>query len=252
MVLNRIDNYFDLTPAQKKFLNKKIQDLIAWHKANEIIKVRNYFDEINVRLRDGLSIEETQWFVSENKKFWSRFIDHSLLDFSNFLTMLNSRQIEYFKVKLKERNQDLIDKLNMADADLLRDSQDRLVFDCEKWLGPITKYQKNQIRSQVQNSRFWYESRVRERRHFNKVFIGWLVDKRSSEEIKIDLRRWLIEPETILEEDFRQKMESRRNYWINLVLFIDSIITEPQRKNIIKKFQVYIDEIDRFNGSLNE
>ncbi len=246
MLLNRIDNYFNLNSEQEKFLEQKIEALIIWHKTQELQNVRKFLSGFNERFQDGWTHQDMDWIFRESKILWTRFMYRSIPDFARFLTTVDPDQIEYLKPKLADRNQFLVDLVGMNDVELLKNPQERLIELVESWLGPLTPEQNRLIRNRTQNHRTWFESRIRERNRFNQILLNWLENKWSTNDIEKALRLWVIDPEMVWTLEFKKKVETRRIYWINLALFIDSLISPEQREHVLSKTQDFIDAIERF------
>ena len=102
MLLNRIDNYFNLNSEQEKFLEQKIEALIIWHKTQELQNVRKFLSGFNERFQDGWTHQDMDWIFRESKILWTRFMYRSIPDFARFLTTVDPDQIEYLKPKLAD------------------------------------------------------------------------------------------------------------------------------------------------------
>lgn len=241
-LLKKVDDYFQIKNSQERFLKKKLEHLMAWHRSHELPAIILTLSEFQTRYRDGLDPEDLAWLQEDERRYIKRFLIQAAPDFSRFLSTLDERQIRHFKGQSPKLNDFLIKQIEMTDEELVEDTQRWFLELLEDWFGPLDSGQEATLRIWVTVERGWIISKLKNRRNFQTAFADLLKAQKSEREIEAQLVRWIKQPETLWAPKFQIQWEEKKSQWMNILFKIDSMITPAQRTRALEKVQGYIDD----------
>jgi len=244
-LLKKVDDYFQINNSQENFLEEKFENLLAWHRTNELPEIILTLNEFQERYRDGLDPEDIEWLQEDERSYFKRFCIQAAPDFSRFLSTLDKRQIQHFKNQSDKMNDFLIKQINMTDEKLVEDTQQWFLELLEDWFGPLDSNQKKTLQIWITVERGWIVSKLENRRKFQKAFADLLESQKTEKEIEAQLIRWIKQPETRWTPNFQVQWEKKKTQWMKILFKIDSMITPTQRNRALQKVQGYIND---FNG----
>ena len=239
LILKWFDTYFDLTDPQRSDLKKRIARLLDWHRKSELTKIAEHLKQLKSRYQKGLKGKDIDWIRTEHKQFWSRIIDHVKPDLITFLSTIEEDQVQQMERELIDKNDWLVKQSKMtteeAHASILKWFFELL----EKWLGDLEPNQKQKISNWVKADPRWIVIKLKNRQKFQTDFAKIL---RSKENLKENLQIWLHEPETYWTEDFKNRLEYKKQEWKEIILKIDEITLPHQRQHVANELKNYIND----------
>ena len=109
----------------------------------------------------------------------------------------------------------------------------------EKWLGGLEPDQKQKISSWIKADPDWTNIKLKNRKKFQSELAQIL---RAKENLKENLHIWLHEPETYWTEEFKNRLEYKKQEWKEIILKVDEITLPHQRQNAADELQNYIND----------
>ena len=88
-----IDSYFDLSPEQEEWVERRVRAQFAWHRKQELPTYIDFLREVQIRGGDGLTLTEVKEGHQRIQAYWKRGIDHLLEDTALFLSRLEPHQV---------------------------------------------------------------------------------------------------------------------------------------------------------------
>lgn len=241
-LLERVDHYFDITPSQEEFLEEKLEQLIAWHKAHELPEIIITLTEFHKRFQNSLDPADLDWLSDDQRSYFKRFFLKAIPDFSQFLATLDDRQIQHFKNQLGKKNDSLIKQAKMTEEELREDSREWFVELLEDWFGNLDSEQKANVHAWLKVDKKWVLAKLENRREFQKDMVALAQAHRTQKEIETRLTVWIEKPESRWTPEFKAQVDQRMAQWRELLFKVDAIITPTQRNRALKKIQGYIDD----------
>ncbi|MBT4287172.1 MAG: hypothetical protein HOD92_07515, partial [Deltaproteobacteria bacterium] len=153
-IVDRIDDYLDISDDQEKFLDDKVDLLHAWHRKEELPKIVTFLKSLKIKLAKGLSEEDIPWFQSEYKAIQSRAIDKISDDFVVFLGTVTPQQIDHLAQAVKKKNEEHYERNFKISEKLWREKRiQRTLENLEDFFGTLTKEQNKLITSSIEYKR---------------------------------------------------------------------------------------------------
>ena len=238
-ILKWFDTYFDLKDPQRSDLKTRIARLLDWHRKSELSRMAEHLKQLKSRYQKGLKGSDIDWMRTEHKLFWNRIIDGAMPDLVAFLVTIEEYQVQKMEQELIEKDDWLVKQSKMT-ADEAHASILKWFFELlEKWLGRLEPNQKQKISSWIKTDPRWTAIKLKNRKKFQTELAQIL---RSKENLKENLHIWLHKPETYWTEDFKNRLEYKKQEWKEIILKIDEITLPHQRQHVANELKNYIND----------
>lgn len=241
----RMDQYFDTTTQQADFISAEFKKHLLWHRYEGIPIHLDFLVATQKHLADGITRPEISWFLNQYREQMRLLVDRLLTDSVQFLTLLDTKQIDYFSEWQKEDNEKYAERLKMSREERLELRAEKTIESLEDWLGSLSDSQEAEITKlslQLPDSfESWYQQKVQRQQQFISV----LRKNNGKEEIREALYRFLLPTDKNSSNGLSEPV-------IEMVLAIDRLATPAQRQHLSDKIQEWVDdlsEINRFKDS---
>ena len=244
-IVDRIDDYLDISDDQEKFLDDKVDLLHAWHRKEELPKIVTFLKSLKIKLAKGLSEEDIPWFQSEYKAIQSRAIDKISDDFVVFLGTVTPQQIDHLAQAVKKKNEEHYEINFKISEKLWREKRiQRTLENLEDFFGTLTKEQNKLITSSIEYKREDYLRQFEQRQQVQKKIEAVLRSQESPEKIKNVFLSWILDPDEIKSDMYKKFSKQRTAKWVKFWLTVEDTITAKQRNVALEKIQDYIETIE--------
>ena len=244
-IVDRIDDYLDISDDQEKFLDDKVDLLHAWHRKEELPKIVTFLKSLKIKLAKGLSEEDIPWFQSEYKAIQSRAIDKISDDFVVFLGTVTPQQIDHLAQAVKKKNEEHYERNFKISEKLWREKRiQRTLENLEDFFGTLTKEQNKLITSSIEYKREDYLRQFEQRQQVQKKIEAVLRSQESPEKIKNVFLSWILDPDEIKSDMYKKFSKQRTAKWVKFWLTVEDTITAKQRNVALEKIQDYIETIE--------
>ena len=189
-----------------------------------------FFNEINYYLN-----------VDKNDKIFldkqiSEMIDwhrtSMLPRYSIYLRYQNPQSIEHMKQKMQKRRDKRIKQLSESEEILFEKRLDKLILNFERFLGSLTDAQLNLLKDHSYLTLNDSMIRLHNRTQRQKLFIDFLENKPTEQELKVYLDKLLLQDPSITDT---AQLAFSLDRFQKLEVGILSISTSSQRETIVKK-----------------
>ena len=250
-IVDRIDNYLDISNDQEKFLDEKVDVLHAWHRKEELPKIVDFLEQLKIKLANGLSEEDIPWFRAEFKAIQSRAIDKISDDFVIFLGTVTPQQIDHLAIYVEEQNAKHYKRNFSIPEEEWRDKRiERTLDNLEDFFGSLTKDQNEMIIASIEYKREDYLMQFEQRKQVQKKIESVLRSQASPETIKNVFLNWILDPDELQSDMYKKFSKNRTEKWIKFWLTVEDTITDKQRNIALEKIQDYIETLESMaNGT---
>lgn len=232
-LLNKIDDYFQLTSAQHEKLGEDIHTFLSWHRQHELLEYEKVLSTMSTDYIDGLSPTE---FLSIRQHIYTardRLIERAIPPASEFLSTVSKAQIKNYDRQVGKRLSDKKALLDLTDEQYADESFDELLDTLESWLGDFTDAQLSNIRSISDSLPDDRATELSQNEKYHQQFISLLNNQPGSRSIANYLRMMFFTPP----DDAVQKAVKSRSkaQWQAALLKIDQLVSHKQRLHAITK-----------------
>ena len=251
LVRGKIDDYFSLTDRQQQQLKRDLDNVLQWHRHEELAKYSQVLTQFNQTFSDGLTSVELDFFMEQLFAARLRLANASINSANDFLSTITATQIDYFDQAFRDKHTKAAKKVDLSSAENRDENYAELVEKLEEWLGDFDEQQLKQIRTisdaRPDHRQFWFNQKVS--RH--QRLLDLLIDKPEPEEIE----QYLHDRYIVLDRGDEQTQSIRlqsKNYWRQAMLKIDKIITLQQRKYMMNRIADYASDFNALSKQSNK
>jgi hypothetical protein len=233
-----VQDYFDPTPEQMRAVRAKAEQLLAWHRQDELPLYVAMFDQAAQKARDGLTEEEVRWGLTQLRARYDSLAQRIVELNAPLLTELSAQNLAALEGKFAAENAKLESGYLEADQ-TSRDERrvKRVQNQFERWVGPLSVKQRAIVTAWVADAPSapinWYEERVTRQQRM----LTSLRSERNPALLAVQITAlWLGRGPTT---ERRARNESRVTA---LILSLDQTLSAAQRERAVVRMQRYADD----------
>lgn len=160
-----LDDYVELDREQDRQLDRLLAPFLEWHRREELPRYAALLDELEDRLDRPLTAADLEHFTREVEIAGDRVQTHSLDWLLGIGEQLSEEQLAEFIANLREKQEELEEEYLERDLEEYREeSYDRLLDNCQDYLGRLDREQREALRASVEElQRFdslWLDERA--------------------------------------------------------------------------------------------
>jgi hypothetical protein len=190
----RVDDYFDLTDAQKRQFRSAFGRVQAWHRAAELEPYAELLEGIDRRLARGPEMQDVDW-LSEAVKLRARtLVQHGYREAAAFLATLSDAQVEAARRRF-ERDDRKFARAHGVGAPAAEQKRLRAkdyLETIEQWSGPLDRDQRERFPRLSDAQPLAAELRNSDRSRRQREFLA-LLAQRHAPQFPERLRDWLLD-----------------------------------------------------------
>lgn len=239
LVSARLEDAFALTEAQQVALEPRLDELLAWHRNDELPRYRELLESAATQAADGISASEIIWLSDSVRAAWQRLLARMVDCCSDLATQLTPAQIEHFARYHREQSGEYDDYLEMSEQQREIFRADRQIGRLQKWFGDFDEGLELRIRKRLAAVPDiwlpWY--RFREARH--RELLRVLAQNDDPVTMRRELEFVLFEPQSAHASEFER---ARRLYWRGYAAAIEDIdgwLSKQQRDRAVARLRDY-------------
>ncbi|AFM12404.1 DUF6279 family lipoprotein [Turneriella parva] len=247
IILNRIDEYFDLNSTQEKYLKARLQVHHAWHRTTQLKLYGADLKDLRSRLAATLTEADLLWLTDRLTRHRNAIYARIIPDLVNVLQTLSDDQLNHFQKKLDKENRELDEKLARPLSVRQQEEFQAIVKQIEEWTGSLTKLQKDMLRTKYVSIADSAVDWLRYREDQQGVFVRLLRSKPDHQTLKADLEGRMIYQERNVPQRFKVRFQRTLTLLKEMALTADKTLTPDQRMHALAKMDEYIQLVEEIS-----
>ena len=239
------DDHFNLRNEQRLYLKKKIEAFHRWHRKTELSKTALFLEELRHRYIKGIKDEDISWARVHFEELWEKILNHIESDLASFLLTVDESQVLHMKMKLLEKDDLLVEQSKMDFFELHETTVDWAYGVFEDWFGYLDPEQKVKMASWVKPDSKWIMIKLKNRKKTRDILVRLLQSK---DNLKDNLHTWIYHPEAHWTDEFKIRIEEKKQEWADFILKVDAITLSHQRKHAANKLKNYADDFSELSN----
>ncbi len=245
-----IDDFVDLNSQQKNKLDKRLGQLLFWHRNQEL----GQYQALLVQLKSDVSdkkLSSDQWleYMVAIRNHWLRTRDKVGFQLSQMATELSANQVAELFENMQLKNQDEEAEFNDQDAEDIQEEHFENIFDTVKdQLGSVNALQEQAIIVYVQQ----WQSTTLEYLAYNRriqadakaTFESSTFEKNQPEDLSRNLYQLLTHPQQYESSELQKMIKSNRALSAQLLQKIHASITPEQQSQLNDNIQEMIELLE--------
>lgn len=237
-VREKIDDYFSISDSQQRRLDRDIDNIILWHRTNELPRYALFIDDLTRMLADGFGETDVTKRFEDIVAARVRFAEASIAAATDFLVSVNAEQLDYMNREFYQELAEDKEELEMPAEQRREQKFEERLDTLENWFGNFDQQQAHKIRqiSDELPDNHRYRLKQRERKHI--AFLAFLRSKPDPESIQLYLRDRFVK-RVVTDDEQRNQIHHSRGYWRIALVKLNQLLTEKQRQIAIEKLADY-------------
>ena len=230
------NSYFDFEGEASEELDRRIQSLLAWHRAQALPQYARLAEEASRRMLRGVRKEDLDWAYDAVQAQLQEALGAVADESAGLLDRLTPEQVAHFERRLAEENrkferEQLRGTMEERRKRRLKRNLDRL----EEWYGPLTPEQHERVRRYSDTAPLAGDLRDRDRRRRQAELVAML----KAREAGARLKTWALAWETSRAPDYAQAQRVTREQYQALLLDLDRMLSPAQREHAAARMRDY-------------
>lgn len=236
-----VDDYVDLTAAQKKQLQYELQPALNWHRQEELQKNIVLLETIRSDVEQQVEVETVSKWTEELLQSFRR-IQLNLVDVAlEFGNTLTDEQMREFIASVQEKHTERKEEyLSRTDEEYIEDSYERLEDRLSGYLGNLNDKQKLALQQAVNN--------------LQRLDQIWLSDRNNwLNRVTPLLKRepgWQAEIRSLFNQREAYRSDEYRRVFAHNLDIVNQAITRVLNLRNVKQQQILMTELDEFRAEL--
>lgn len=237
----RLGGYLNVSGDDADWLDDRVEEFHAWHRANELPKYARLAREAEGRFADGLSREDFVWGYDAVRQQARESLRKGVQLVAPLLDRLTAEQVRYIERRIAEDNRQFQrDYLRGSEQERRRKraklTEDRL----EDWVGRLTQAQLKRVREFAEAAPLLDELRDRDRRRLQADVMAIIRAKRAQAQLAERIANW----ERGRDPAYVAGMETWRQQAIALMVDLDRSFTPEQRSRVAGNLRRYAEDFE--------
>jgi hypothetical protein len=245
-----LDDYIELSEAQKSWVRERLARTIAWHRAHELPEYRRFFAALSSQIDDNVSLEEARNAQRDIRAYYHRLLEHMLPDMAQLLVQLDAEQIAQVERKFAAENRKIVkESLEGTPEERRALRATRYVKNLQEWTGRLTAAQRELIAARASAIPEYLDERMGERRYRQNALLELARAKPSREQAMAGLQRLLINTDSWRRPEYREKMRERDEQLFELISALSATLSAGQRSHVKERFHGFMRDITELTAS---
>lgn len=235
-----LDRYFSLTEEQETELRAAVDRNLEWHRYTQLPRYAEFCRQLDREAGGQLTPELMRARYDEMLTFWDDFMLHIIPDTQVFLMNLTPEQIDEVVEKMEESNQEMHEEYSGNTAERRQQRRDRAsIRGIQMFTGKLNKEQKEFIKASTASMLDASEDWIDNRRMWQQRFRQLLKEQPPPHEFRAELTELFVYPRNAHDEDYRRRVEYNLDIFFNMVVTLDGMLTDSQRKRMSRRLNNY-------------
>ncbi len=240
-----VDDYVDLAREQRAWLDARLADNLAWHRANELPRYRRFLLVAGEHLLARPAEQEVAALYDEVQAHYVRTVEHLIPDIAEFLLRLDAPQIAQMEKRFAEANRKLVKEAAHGTPEERRaDAVKRTIGHLEQWTGRLTREQRALVARRRAAFPDMLEDRLADRRYRQAQFVA-LARSRERPGVASGLHRLLVDTEAWRRPVYRDKLAQAQQLTFRMLAELAATLTPAQRAHLRERVDDYAEDMAR-------
>ena len=233
----KLEQYVTLNSEQQELFDDALQQFLLWHRSEELPRYEQQLAKLSTALQQQ-SMTSAVWteHVDEAKKHWSRTFDYLLPSLLPIVASFTDEQVAEVIGQLKTDEQELNEKyLGKTQAELVEMADERINKRVKKWLGSLSKEQKEAIHQYNLARGSTLDMWLEYRREWSRLLVQALKNRQNEKALSHSLTVLLTEPDKLRSKAYKQVLDNNTAQFGQLLILLNEQASTKQKRYFSNK-----------------
>lgn len=233
----KLEQYVTLNAEQQMLFDEALQQFLLWHRSEELPRYELQLAKLSTALQQQ-SMTSAIWakHVEEAKKHWSRTFDYLLPSLLPIVASFSDEQVAEVIAQLKTDEQELNEKYRgKTQAELVEMADERINKRVKKWLGTLSKEQKEAIHqynlARGSTLDMWLDYRY----EWTRLLVQALKNRQNEKALSHSLTVLLTEPDKLRSKAYKQALDNNTAQFGQLLILLNEQANTKQKRYFLNK-----------------
>ncbi|MGS2722544.1 DUF6279 family lipoprotein [Porticoccus sp. GXU_MW_L64] len=247
-----VDDYIDLNREQKAFFKSEFRQLHQWHRQTQLPLYVSFLKQTQAQLSaPSVSAETLHQQILATQSLLENSKQQATAPLAELLESLSAKQRDKLLATLQKETAKYRKKNTYKNDDkrhkVQQKSMGRFV---KKWLGPLSKQQKQRIQEWSVQTRPMAELDAGQQQLWQEKFSSAIASEQA-DAIKLFLDDYLLDDESLWTAEYRQNVEYNRSLIRELLIDLLNNRSDKQRRHLDKKLQRLIEDFQQLGNKVS-
>ena len=237
----RLGSYLNVQGEDADWLDDKVDEFHAWHRANELPKYVRLAREAERRFADGISREDFIWGYDAAREQARESLRKAAQMVAPLLDRLTPEQVRYMERRIAEENRKFRrDYLRGSEQERRRKRGKLAVERLEDWVGKLSQAQVQRVREFADRAPLLDELRENDRKRLQADVIQIIRAREAQKRIAARVADW----ERGRDPAYTAGIETWREQAFAMLTDLDRSLTREQRSRIAGNLRRYAEDFE--------
>ena len=243
IIIYQLDSYFDLNGDQKDKAEDLVDDLVSWHKQNELPDYVHYASTVRNHIDAGLTRKDVSDLYDRYLGLRLRLYNKLIRKAGTFLAMVNAEQLSHLQDRMEEDNQKIEKQVVLPLPERMKIREEQMVEQFEEWIGDLTDRQEKMIEEFNRTLPVWSKDRLAFRKAKQKEFLTEVEKARfDSGKIEYFLNETMVRDWELERTPYHRKMRHSGELLRGFLLTMYQTLTSGQKDYLLSRLDDIITE----------
>ena len=241
----RLGGYLNVQGEDADWLDDKVDEFHAWHRANELPKYARLTREAERRFADGISREDFIWGYDAVREQARESLRKAAQMVAPLLDRLTPEQIRYMERRIAEENRKFRrDYLRGTEQERRKKRAKLAVERLEDWVGKLSQAQVQRVREFADRAPLLDELRENDRKRLQADVSQIIRAREAQKRLPTRVAEW----ERGRDPAYTAGIESWREHAVALIVDLDRSFTREQRARIAGNLRRYAEDFEALSS----
>jgi hypothetical protein len=249
MIAWAVDDYVDMSDAQKAWVRERLGQVLAWHRQRELPEYRRFLDGVERNLEGGFTEAEVRDAHRDVREHYHRLVEQVLPHAAEFLLQLDAEQLAQLERKFAESNHKVAKEAGRDAEERRAKGIRRTIEHLEAWVGRLDPAQRELAAAHLRGLPDLSAERMADRRYRQAQALALIRAKPERAALAGGLRRLLVETEAWRPPAYQEKLRERDAANFRMVSALSATLSPEQRAQLVKRLRGFMADIASVKGS---
>jgi hypothetical protein len=241
----RLGSYLNVQGEDADWLDERVDEFHAWHRANELPKYARLAREAEGRFADGISREDFIWGYDATRQRARESLRKAAQMVAPLLDRLTPEQIRYMERRIAEENRKFRrDYLRGTEHERRRKRAKLAVERLEDWVGKLSQAQVQRVREFADRAPLLDELRENDRKRLQADVMQIIRAREAQKRIAARVAEW----ESGRDPAYATGIETWREHAFAMLADLDRSLTREQRSRIAGNLRRYAEDFEALSS----
>jgi len=241
-----LDDYVELERDQKVVFDQNLDQWLHWHREQELGQYQQHLSDLRQQINTG-PVSQQQWLLhfERGRGHWERLWDQISPELVEFAVLLNDQQVDSLFAEITDQRGETEEEYNDVEPDeRLDERQQQMEQQLERWVGDISRLQKDIVSDYAPRFRPTFESQISYQRRMDTEARQLFEQRNVIPDFQARLLHLLQNANDYKSQQHIENADHNRQLIAHMSAVISETLSEKQRKHANGKLEDLISDIE--------